>query len=997
MSRPNLNVKVYIDKTLPEIRVIDSTNYTSLGITPSEVFISLELRTPAGLLYTNPNYNTPITTPNLTGVTNSFSFALPLVAGELMKGVYAVKAKLFINSSPTTQVYDYEWSESIDFGCKKISIDHVIDCFCAKFTSTDRTNYAGSNQLTYSHVINYPSETNTADVTTAMLSWSDNKLANGTYVTEVTTKREWIFGPNFLVVAQITGRQDIKVKCQDACEIKCAFNSLWEQYKEKCGKDNVKAQSLLSKINEATALLTLINANSKCGEVQKTDTYMAQLKSLLGDCDCNCDGCDEDDIWVSNVCGSTGGPGNPFDYVFQSCNSLIDVTTTVVGTTKTITVCLSEDTINTLIQSQFTILIQPILNALNKSWFLGLTTACLTGFPTLGTEEQKKQFIIDLLCQLKSAVFTPPVARQDISSTELNTPVENLVTLNDFFTSNVTVSIVTGPINGTCIVLGDGKTLKYTPNTGWDGVDVVTYLITDANGLTSSATWTITVNAAVAVSCATVTPLYNADIYSVGAFLQLSIANQSSVGTNSITALSYIIEIRDNTNAILHSYTTPGVTGINPTIFTTPIPISSTWDNVRIQMALTTQSSTAIPCGTVTFETPTPYSLTDVSISWFDGTTIPVCLGILPTDTEIQKKNKLMNAICAANTITSLNGVTGVGTSGDPARLGSNLDRNTQIEGTSFDMRWNNRRQLFGNLSAPLYGAAYTNNDYYTIAHQQATNNQGSTIVGKNLVLDFSVGNPNVGVGVVGDNSLIVMNFTDSKTISDTSSVSAKYTALRINTPTGVTIDGTTGYPTISAEASFMDFPDNQPGTVKRPYLKSYRPIETRVNSSTVESPGHLFLARIKDGDIGNKITGTTYAINQVGSDDVNRFYGPVQNAGGTLQFTSDERIKDNIQDFKYGLDAIDKIETKTFIWNYGIDRGVKTGVIAQQLEQVIPEAVEKGELELPNGKKFDDFRFVDQNVIFYTMLNAIKELSAKNKSLEQRIAALEPKQKKAK
>ena len=649
MSKPNLNVKFYIDKTIPEFRVIDSTNYASLGITPSEVYISLELATPAGLLYINPSYNTPIIAPNITGAINSFSFALPLVNNELMKGEYSVKAKLFINSSPTTQVYDYQWKQSIDFGCKKIAVDHVIDCFCAKFTSTDRTNYTGSNQLTYSHVINYPSETNTADVTTALLSWTDNKLANGTYVTEITTKREWIFGDNFLVVDETKGRKDIKVKCQDVCEIKCAYNSLWEQYKEKCGKDNKKAEALLTKINEATALLTLIDANSKCGEVSKTDTYMAQLKSLLGDCDCGCDGCEDDDIWVSNVCGSTGGPGNAFDYIFQSCNSLINVVTSTVGTTKTITVCLSQDTIKTLISNEFNILIAPILTALNESWFLGLNTACLTGFPILGTEVQKKQFLIDLLCQLNSALFSPPVARQDISSTPFETPVENLVTLNDFFSSNVTVSIVTPPLNGTCIVLADGKTLKYTPNTGYSGTDAVTYMITDANGLTSTSTWTITVNATIPVSCSVVTPLYNADIYSVGAFLQISIANQSSVGTNTVTSLSYIVEIRDSSNLILHSYTVPGVTGINPTLFTTPIPIASTWDNVRIQMALTTQSSSGSLCGTVTFETPTPYSLTDVSISWFDGTTIPVCLGILPTDTEIQKKNKLMSNICNQN------------------------------------------------------------------------------------------------------------------------------------------------------------------------------------------------------------------------------------------------------------------------------------------------------------------------------------------------------------
>ena len=61
--------------------------------------------------------------------------------------------------------------------------------------------------------------------------------------------------------------------------------------------------------------------------------------------------------------------------------------------------------------------------------------------------------------------------------------------------------------------------------------------------------------------------------------------------------------------------------------------------------------------------------------------------------------------------------------------------------------------------------------------------------------------------------------------------------------------------------------------------------------------------------------------------------------------------------------------------------------------EVVIPEAVEQGKFTRPdNNETFDDFRMVDQSVIFYTMLNSIKELSAKNKDLEARIIALENK-----
>ena len=151
----------------------------------------------------------------------------------------------------------------------------------------------------------------------------------------------------------------------------------------------------------------------------------------------------------------------------------------------------------------------------------------------------------------------------------------------------------------------------------------------------------------------------------------------------------------------------------------------------------------------------------------------------------------------------------------------------------------------------------------------------------------------------------------------------------------------------------------------------------------------------LRISDIAASVFGSTitnkYAIYQVGTTDISRFFGPVQNAGGSTQFTSDERVKENIDSFNRGLSEIEKINTKTFNYTYNKNRKV-TGIIAQELEQIIPEAVEKGNFDTPAGEKFDDFRMIDQNVLFYTMLNAIKELSAQNKVLSSQILDLQSK-----
>lgn len=134
-------------------------------------------------------------------------------------------------------------------------------------------------------------------------------------------------------------------------------------------------------------------------------------------------------------------------------------------------------------------------------------------------------------------------------------------------------------------------------------------------------------------------------------------------------------------------------------------------------------------------------------------------------------------------------------------------------------------------------------------------------------------------------------------------------------------------------------------------------------------------------GNITNK-----FAIYQVGTSDVSRFFGPVQNASSSVQFTSDIRVKENITPFTRGLQELKQINLHSF--NYIYNKGVMVpGVIAQELETIIPEAVKQGNFDLPDGSQsFTDFRMVDQTVLFYTMLQAIKDLSLEVDALKAKL-----------
>jgi hypothetical protein len=93
---------------------------------------------------------------------------------------------------------------------------------------------------------------------------------------------------------------------------------------------------------------------------------------------------------------------------------------------------------------------------------------------------------------------------------------------------------------------------------------------------------------------------------------------------------------------------------------------------------------------------------------------------------------------------------------------------------------------------------------------------------------------------------------------------------------------------------------------------------------------------------------------------------------------TSDRRLKDIDGTFDYGLKELLKINTVRFHYKKDNPLALPTdrafqGIIAQDLQTVIPEAVTK----MPDG-----YLTVSTDPVFWTMLNAIKELDAKVEAL---------------
>jgi hypothetical protein len=116
-------------------------------------------------------------------------------------------------------------------------------------------------------------------------------------------------------------------------------------------------------------------------------------------------------------------------------------------------------------------------------------------------------------------------------------------------------------------------------------------------------------------------------------------------------------------------------------------------------------------------------------------------------------------------------------------------------------------------------------------------------------------------------------------------------------------------------------------------------------------------------------------------------------NAAGTSGFAnvSDIRLKKDITPIENGLDKINKLNGVYFNWDktlrpdLNVDDKNHLGLIAQDVEEILPQVVITGEDEMQT-------KTIIYSDIVPVLIEAIKELSAENTSLINRIEALENK-----
>ncbi|HFK5645958.1 TPA: tail fiber domain-containing protein [Enterobacter ludwigii] len=110
-----------------------------------------------------------------------------------------------------------------------------------------------------------------------------------------------------------------------------------------------------------------------------------------------------------------------------------------------------------------------------------------------------------------------------------------------------------------------------------------------------------------------------------------------------------------------------------------------------------------------------------------------------------------------------------------------------------------------------------------------------------------------------------------------------------------------------------------------------------------------------------------------------------------TVNQTSDERVKFDKKPVSEALEKICSLTGYTFGIQLTESESVRSaGIIAQELEQVLPVAVSSGGTgTTPEGKEINDLKTVDYSAMSALYVEAIKELTNRLKSVESELSAL--------
>jgi hypothetical protein len=258
---------------------------------------------------------------------------------------------------------------------------------------------------------------------------------------------------------------------------------------------------------------------------------------------------------------------------------------------------------------------------------------------------------------------------------------------------------------------------------------------------------------------------------------------------------------------------------------------------------------------------------------------------------------------------------------------------------------------------------AQTQKNILQLRHDRVITNGSAYITGSLIVTGSIIGTIAATNGVVSGSSQV--NFTQLSGISNGIVSGSSQTIA--NLPTG-TVSG-------SSQINFTQLSGISNGIVSGS-SQTIANLPTGTVSGSIQVLGG---STIMSGSTNN------YQFNSIGvgsATAASGVNGEIRAQGDiTAYYSSDERLKENIQPIVNALLKVESISGNTYDWKEGFETihshtGHDIGVIAQEIEKVLPEVVTNRET---------GYKAVQYEKIVPLLIEAIKELSAKVKELESK------------
>ena len=138
---------------------------------------------------------------------------------------------------------------------------------------------------------------------------------------------------------------------------------------------------------------------------------------------------------------------------------------------------------------------------------------------------------------------------------------------------------------------------------------------------------------------------------------------------------------------------------------------------------------------------------------------------------------------------------------------------------------------------------------------------------------------------------------------------------------------------------------------------------------------------RVGSGHIGVSVNGN-YAFAFKETATYGDFYASA-NIIGFATMPSDERLKNNVKNLENGLDVIEQLRPVSYTWKEGMGRGNDFGLIAQEVEKILPELVHETDLIFQDND--ETYKTLSYERLVPFLIKSIQELNNKIKELEKK------------